>query len=148
MPTRVGSKPVALFALLLFLVVAGCSSSKTPQSTAGGKPEKHLALDLGRRPERLATVAATLGPNDPHDFDLSQLIPTGSRLRQIWFIHGGHAPDQALVEWIRSKNVSLYGGEFCDGVRWGLTLWTQTPPRPADYRAPWKGVAIPILRLA
>jgi hypothetical protein len=150
MSARVASKPVALiFSLMLLigLVGGGCSSSRKPGSTTGGKPEKHLALDLGR-PERLATVAATLGPNDPHDFDLSLLVPKGSRLRQIWFIHGGHATDQVLAEWIRSKNASLYGEEFSDAVRWGLTLWTQTPRRPANYQAPWKGVAIPILRLS
>jgi hypothetical protein len=56
--------------------------------------------------------------------------------------------DQVLVEWVRSKSVSLYGGDFSDSVRWGLTLWTQTPFTPADCQAPWKGVAIPLLRLA
>jgi hypothetical protein len=96
----------------------------------------------------LSFVARTRGPNDPHDFDLSLLIPAGSRLRQAWFIHGGHLPDQVLVEWIRSKTVSLYGYRFSDTVRWGLTLWTQTPFTPADYQAPWKGVAIPLLGLA
>ncbi len=28
-----------------------------------------------------------------------------------------------------------------------LTLWTQTPRRPADYAVPWKGVAVPLMRL-
>jgi hypothetical protein len=150
MPARVGSKPVApivLLMLLIGLVNAGCNSSNQPESAAAKKPKKHLALNLAR-PERLATVVATRGPNDPHEFDLSLLVPTGSRLRQIWFIHGGHAADQVLVEWIRSKSVSLYGEKFSDTVRWGLTLWTQTPRGPADSQAPWKGVAIPTLRLA
>jgi hypothetical protein len=73
---------------------------------------------------------------------------TRARLRQVWFIHGGRQPDQVLVEWIRSRTVSLYGYEFSYTVRWGLILWTQTPPRPANYLAPWKGVAIPLLKLA
>jgi hypothetical protein len=53
-----------------------------------------------------------------------------------------------LVEWVRSNTVSLYGDDFSDSVQWGLTLWTQTPPTPADYQAPWKGVAIPLAKLA
>ena len=150
MPARVGNKPVALIVLptlLICLLCAGCMSSHKPQSAAGGKPEKHLALNPAPS-QRLAVIATTRGPNDPHDFDLSLLIPAGSRLRQLWFVHGGHAPDQVLVEWVRTTTVSLYGYEFSDAVSWGMTLWTQTPPRRADYQAPWKGVAIPLLRLA
>jgi hypothetical protein len=150
MPAPVGTKTVAL-ALLLTLLVgwlgAGCSSSNQHQSAAGGKPGKHLPLRSGP-PELLATVAKTRGPNDPHDFDLSLFIPPGSRLRQLWFIHGGQSADQVLVEWVRSKTISLYGDDFSDAVRWGLILWTQTPPAPANYQAPWRGVAIPLLRLA
>jgi hypothetical protein len=141
-------------ALALFLVAAtGVSCSDSSHSgthrahKAASNGERHLPLRPGR-PKRLSFVARTRGPNDPHDFDLSLLIPAGSRLRQAWFIHGGHLPDQVLVEWIRSETVSLYGYRFSDAVRWGLTLWTQTPFTPANYQAPWKGVAIPLLGLA
>jgi hypothetical protein len=102
--------------LLAGLVCAGCKSSHKSQSAAGGKPEKHLALNPAP-PQRLAVTATTRGPNDPHDFDLSLLIPAGSRLRQLWFVHRGHARDQVLVEWVRSRTVSLYGSEF--SVSWG-----------------------------
>jgi hypothetical protein len=93
-------------------------------------------------------VSTVRGPNDPHDFDLSMLIPRHTRLRQVWFIHGGRKPDQMLVEWLHSTTFSLYGSRLADSVRWGLTLWTQTPLRRADFQAPWKGVAVPLLRLA
>src|SRR5439155_6860954 len=102
--------------------------------------EKRLKIRPGR-PVRLPVTATTRGPNDPHDFDLSLLIPDRGRLRQVWFVHGGRLPDQMLVEWVRSRTASVYGQAFPDSVRWGLTLWTQTPRRPADFQADWKGVA-------
>jgi len=143
-----GPKTGVLIALAMFVALAGggCHGSRKSVGKAG-KPEKHLALNPGQ-PRPLPVIAATRGPNDPREFDLSLLIPRGSRLRQVWFIHGGRERDQVLVEWIRSKKASLYGEEFSDTVRWGLTLWTQTPFTPADYQAPWKGVAIPLLELA
>jgi hypothetical protein len=142
------------FALPLLVIAAlcvSCSGSRHSGSPQRGelvsKGEKRFPVHPGNA-ERLPVLARTRGPNDPHDFDLALLIPRGSRLRQVWFIHGGKARDQVLVEWIRSKTVSLYGEDFSDSVRWGLTLWTQTPPRPADNQAPWEGVAIPLLRLS
>ena len=129
---------LALPIAALALIGSACSSSKRL---------KHLAVHLPPA-KPLSTIAATHGPNDPHDFDLSLLVPRGSRLRQLWFIHGGREPDQVLVEWVRSKTVSLYGSVFSDRVPWGLTLWTQTPRTPGAYQAPWKGVAVPVLKVA
>jgi len=125
MSTRVPSvRRTAGAALALFLVAAtGLSCSDSSHSgthraqKAASNGERHLPLRPGR-PKPLSFVARTRGPNDPHDFDLSLLIPAGSRLRQAWFIRGGHLPDQVLVEWIRSKSVSLYGDRFPDAVRW------------------------------
>lgn len=111
--------------------------------TSLARPPFHLTS-----PSRLPVVETTRGPNDPHDFDLSLLIPRGTRLRQLWYIHGGRQPDQILVEWIRSPHVSMYDHVFPDSVRWGLTLWTQEPRRGADFQAPWKGVALPLLKTA
>lgn len=123
---------------LVLVVLSGSSASR--------RPEPHRTIRPGR-PLLLPVKARTKGPNDPHDFDLSILIPRGSRLRQVWFLHGGREPDQVLVEWIRSRTVSLFD-DFPDSVAWGLTLWTQTPLRPADFEAPWRGVAIPVLKVA
>ena len=96
-------------------------------------------------PLPLRVVAATRGPNDPHDFDLSQLVPPGTRLRQLWYLHGGRKPDQVLVEWIRTSRISLYWQDLPSNVRWGLTLWTQTP-RKFDFQAPWRGTALPLIK--
>src|SRR5436190_6435765 len=98
-------------------------------------------------PSRLTVVARTRGPNDPHDFDLSMLIPHGARLRQLWYIHGGRQPDQVLVEWIRHVAPALYGDSLPDRVAWGLTLWTQSPRAPDNYQAPWIGVAVPLVHV-
>ena len=129
-------------ALAMFTVgfLAGCGSGENP-STA----PKHRVV-RSAPPARLPVIAKTRGPNDPHEFDLSLLIPRGTRLRQAWFLHGGRQPDQVLVEWVRSRIVSLYEAEFPATTRWGLTLWTQTPRRPFNYQAPWKGVPIPLLK--
>jgi hypothetical protein len=134
-------------ALALALVtagfLAGCGGSEEkPRTFAAGR--KHLAVPSP--PARLPVVASTRGPNDPHDFDLLLLIPHGTRLRQVWFIHGGRKPDQVLVEWVRSRIASLYSMDFPENVPWGLTLWTQTPHKPNEFQAPWKGVAIPLLK--
>jgi hypothetical protein len=132
---------VALAALPILLIgLSGAGNS------ASGKPEKHQSV-ASAPPVRLPVVFKTRGPNDPHDFDLSFLIPRRTRLRQVWFIRGGRQPDQVLVEWIRSGRISLYETDFPDTVRWGLTLWTQTPRR-VDYQGPWKGVAIQLLKVA
>lgn len=127
----------------MLLLVLGLSGAAHGGSD---KPQKHQIIHPGP-PLRLPVVFRTRGPNDPHDFDLSYLIPHGSRLRQIWFIHGGRLPDQVLVEWIRSTRTSLYDMDLPDDVPWGLTLWTQTP-RKLDYQAPWQGVAVHLLKVS
>jgi len=130
----------------LAVVAAAAVGSSGSGAALSQVPTKPLPLHSAP-PSPLKLVATVRGPNDPHDFDLSMLIPRSSRLRQVWFIHGGGMPDQVLVEWIRSNAVSPYGSDFSDSVRWGLTLWTPTIAR-ADFQAPWKGVAIPLLKLA
>jgi hypothetical protein len=136
-------RAVLVMALLGLLVGGlGASAADVSASVARRSPVRLT------RPTLLPVVARVRGPNDPHDFDLSLLIPHGTRLRQAWFIHGGRLPDQVLVEWVRSSTVSIYGFDFPDVVPWGLTVWTQTPQKPADFQAPWRGVAIPLLRVA
>lgn len=132
--------PLALFTAGLLTGCGGSAEKPIP----GGRL-KHLTVESAP-PTRLSVIRKVRGPNDPHDFDLSMLIPPGTRLRQVWFIHGGRKPDQVLVEWVRSRIVSLYWQDFPETVPWGLTLWTQTPPKPGDFQAPWKGVAIPLLK--
>ncbi len=134
------SRVIALAAMPMLVVgLRGAGYS------ASGKPEKHQIV-RSAPPVRLPVLFRTRGPNDPHDFDLSFLIPRRARLRQVWFIHGDRKPDQVLVEWIRSRRISLYD-DFREGVPWGLTLWTQTPRR-VDYQAPWKGVAIQLIKVS
>lgn len=121
------------------LLAAGCGGGT-------GLPGADKPLTVKSRPPmRLPFTAKATGPDDAHDFDLSLLVPRGARLRQLWYLHGRHSGSQALVEWIRSKRASVYSGDYPTGVRWGLTLWTQRPPR-VDYQSPWQGVAIPLVR--
>lgn len=97
-------------------------------------------------PTRLPVVVRALGPDNPHQFDLSQLIPRNTRLRQVWYLHGGQSPDQVLVEWVKSKRVSTYG-DFPDDVRWGLTLWARRAG-PPNFQTRWQGVAVPLVKVA
>jgi hypothetical protein len=96
-------------------------------------------------PTHLNVTSRARGPNDPHDFDLSLLVPDRARLRQVWLVRGGRQADQILVEWIKARKASLYGMDFSQNVSWGLTLWTQHPYR-FSFQAPWKGVEVPVLR--
>ncbi len=97
-------------------------------------------------PKHLPVVARTLGPDDPHEFDLSQLIPRRTRLRQVWYLHGGQRPDQVLVEWVKAQRISLYG-DFPDDVQWGLTLWTRSSG-PPNFQTQWRDVAVPLTKVA
>jgi hypothetical protein len=140
-------RQVRIAFVVLTLVLLQSTGSSGWSSGAARKPGQHLTIRPGA-PVRLRIIATTRGPNDPHDFDLSLLVPRRTRMRQVWFIHGGRQPDQVLVEWVRTNTVSLYGQSFPENVPWGLTLWTQSPRRPADFQAPWHGIAIPHLTLA
>jgi hypothetical protein len=124
--------------LLLFAALGG-------DNAIGGAPLKHQKV-ASAPSVQLPLIAKVRGPTTPHDFDLSLLIPRGTRLRRVWFIHGGREADQVLVEWVRSGIVSLYSMDFPMDTRWGLTLWTQTPRERIGFQVPWKGVAIPLLR--
>ena len=136
---------------LTCIVLAGALLTLAPgcgeHAIVGAGAAKSLPL-RSAPVQRLMTTATVRGPNDPHDFDLSLLLPRHARTRQIWFLHGGRQSDQVLVEWVRSATVSLYGANFSDDVEWGLSLWTQTPQRPLDYAAPWRSVAIPVITVA
>jgi hypothetical protein len=125
-------------AVALFVAAAGSAG-------AARTPARYLTVHPGRA-VRLPVIARTRGPTTPHDFDLSLLIPPHTRLRQVWFLHGGRRADQVLVEWVQRGVVSLYAYRFPDTVRWGLTLWTQRPRTGPDYYAPWQGVALPLVR--
>jgi hypothetical protein len=137
---RGSTRLIVALAAIAFIAV-GLSSSG---AAASDRPEKQRRV-RSAPPKRLPVVATARGPNDPHSFDLSLLIPRGARLRQVWFLDGGRQADQVLVEWVQSRIVPLYGEDFPDSVRWGLTLWTQRPRR-FHFQAPWKGVAIPLLK--
>ena len=135
-----GTRYLALAAAATFAVLTGgWIGSRTPQTRLPVRNPRAV---------RLPVTALTRGPNDPHQFDLSLLIPRRARLRQVWFVHGGRQPDQVLVEWVRSGAASIYSDALPDTMAWGLTLWTQTPLRPANFQAPWKGVAIPVLKVS
>jgi hypothetical protein len=135
------ARRAALFSLVAAAVLtSGCGAA--PASRSSDKPLVVRSAAV----KRLPTSARTVGPADPHDFDLARFLPRGARLRQLWYLRGSHSGRQVLVEWILSKQTSLYAGDFPTGVRWGLTLWTQRPRRTNDYQSPWQGVAIPLVR--
>jgi hypothetical protein len=134
---RIGSVTAAV------ALTGGCGGSG--QSASRAAHEKPLVVDSAPV-RRLPAVARSLGPPDPHDFDLALLVPRRARVRQVWYLRGRHAGRQVLVEWIQSARASIYTGDLPPHVRWGLTLWTQRPRRAYDYQAPWQGVAIPLVR--
>jgi hypothetical protein len=98
-----------LTALSAFVV--GCGAREEPAADRFPLP----------KPRPLTPTFAALSPTDPHDFDLVQLVPRHTRLRQVWFLRGGRIDEQVLVEWVTGKP-SLYG-DSPDDIRWGLTLW-------------------------
>jgi hypothetical protein len=115
--------------------VAGCGANAPPASTPF-----RLAP-----PRELTPMFAAVGPTDPHDLDLGQLIPRHTRLRQVWFLRGGRSDEQVLVEWVAGKP-SLYG-DYPDNVRWGLTLWSHAR-KTNGFATKWRGVAVPLIRVA
>ena len=127
---------------LAFLAAAGlaggCGAAAAPGS------EKPLTVKSAP-PNRLHVTQRAVGPPDAHDFDLALLVPRGARLRQLWFLRGRRAGSQVLVEWIRSKNASIYADDFPLHVRWGLTLWTQAPRWAPNFQSPWQGEALPLV---
>lgn len=135
---RIGRSVTAVASFTMLAAACGASEVRD----AGRPPPIRSAP-----PMRLETAFAARGPTTPRDFDLGLLVPGGARVRRVWFLHGGRVRDQVLVEWVRSRRASLYAQDFPERVRWGLTLWTQTPPSTPNFWAPWTGVAIPLARV-
>jgi hypothetical protein len=100
-------------------------------------------------PSKLPVTTRTRAPNtNPHEFDLSMLVPQRARVRQVWFIHGGSRPEQILVEWIRNASPAIFAQDIPDSIPWGLTLWTPSRRKDADDQVRWIGVALPLLKVS
>jgi hypothetical protein len=90
-------------------------------------------------PARQLPVARTLrGDYEAHDFDLSQLIPRGSRINRVWYAPARGYHRQVLVEWTDPHTYVRWGHLGQRIARWGLTLWSSTGSR-------WQAVRIPAI---
>jgi hypothetical protein len=90
-------------------------------------------------PLRLHVLRILSGDDDPHFFDLSQLIPRGSRASQVWYASSRKLHRQVLVEWTERHRHFRHGFMSPEPFRWGLTLWTETSATR------WHAVKIPII---
>ena len=107
---------------------------------ATAKQRKPLAIHTAP-PLHLPVVRTLRGVYDPHYFDLSQLVPRGSRASEVWYAPaGGHRP-RVLVEWTERDKHFRHDHQLPEPFPWGLTLWSFTGSR-------WQAVELPVVRWA
>jgi hypothetical protein len=107
---------------------------------AAAKQRKPLAMHTAP-PLQLAVARTLPGVYDPHYFDLSQLIPRGSRISEVWYPPARRYRQQVLVEWTERHRHFRWGHLTPRPFRWGLTLWSYTGSH-------WRAVKIPVVRWA
>jgi hypothetical protein len=108
---------------------------------AAAKQRKPLVIHTAP-PLHLPVVRTVLGDDDPHAFDLSRLVPPGSRVEQVWFARSRKRHRQLLVEWTERHRHFLHGHMYPEPFRWGLVLWTE------KSAVRWQAANIPIVRWA
>lgn len=102
---------------------------------------KPLAIHVAP-PRQLHVAQVLTGDNDPHGFDLSQLIPRGSRVNQVWYPSTQRNHQQILVEWTDPHRYVVWGALHNRTPRWGLRLWTET------NSTRWYAVDLPVVEWA
>jgi hypothetical protein len=127
---------VALVALLIIGAAVGIAVYAWPASANLPKPfVVHTAP-----PRKMAVVRTLPGDYQAHDFDLSQLIPRGSRVNRVWYPPATRYHQRVLVQWTDPHRYVLWG-KFEREPRWGMTLWSFTGSR-------WRAVNIPVVQIS
>jgi hypothetical protein len=103
---------------------------------ASAKQLKPRGLD-GSPPMGLPVVRTLGGDGDPHDFNLSQLIPHGSQASGVWY-----AGQQILVKWVNRHKHFRHGLAKLSPppYQWGLVMWSE------KSATRWQAVNIPVIR--
>jgi hypothetical protein len=70
---------------------------------------------------------------NPHDLDLSDLVPTAGRLNHVWYVAPGTKRPQVVVGWQHQFGRRIAG---FDSRRYVLTVWSPDRPRLGTVR--WK----------
>ena len=117
---------------LLAVVGAAVGIAVYAWPSAANMP-KPRAVDTAP-PHQLRVIGGPLGDVDPHDFDLSQLIPKGSHATHVWYPR--HR--QILVQWTDPHRYFPVGKLGRTASR-GLRLWTES----TSHR--WQAVDIPVV---
>src|SRR5262249_53862211 len=126
---------------IALVVAAGAAISIAVAAwPAAARQPKPLVIHTAP-PLHLPVFRTLAGDYDPHYFDLSQLIPRGSRASEVWYAPaGGHRP-RVLVDWTERGKQFRHGHQFPRPDRWGLTLWSFTGSR-------WPAVRLPVVQWA
>ena len=125
-------------ALIATLAIAGAAAGIAVYAwPATAKPLKPLVIRSAAA-RRLPVIGTLRGVYYPQDFDLSQLIPRGSRINRVWYSPARKHHQQVLVEWTDRDRYIRWGHLRQRIARWGLTLWSSAGPG-------WRAVRIPVI---
>ncbi len=72
-----------------------------------------------------------MGTEDPHDLDLTQLVPRGGLVDGVWFVPSGRGRAQLVVAWQHGTLRGRPATGYLDQRRYVLTLWD--PEGSADH---------------
>jgi hypothetical protein len=126
----------AIAALVIVGAAAGIAVYAWPASARLPKPfVVHTAP-----PWQLPVVSTLSGDYQAHDFDLSQLVPRGSRIDRVWYAPARRYHQQVLVQWTDPHRHARWG-KLTREPRWGMTLWSFTGSR-------WRAVNIPVVQVS
>jgi hypothetical protein len=125
---------VAIAALTVAGAAVGIGVYAWPASAKLPKP----IVIRSDQAQRLPVVRTFETPFHVHDFDLSQLIPRGSRVERVWYPTAKKNHEQVLVEWIDPHRYYPVGKNGRT-PSWGLRLWSETGRR-------YQAVDLPIQR--
>jgi hypothetical protein len=113
--------------ILVALIVGGATACTSRQRSvsehAATRPAAHV-----RAPLRLRHIE---GPPDPHDLDLSDLVPTEGRIDHVWYVPAGSAKPEVVVGWHHQRGRRIAG---LNTTRYVLTLWSPVRIRPGSAR--------------
>lgn len=107
-------------ALSLTALAAGC---------AGTDPA--APLPSTSEPTAPSSTRSVLGPRDPRELDLADLVPRTGRLDHVWFVPAGSTVPEAVVGWsYRGRHVP----STLSDARYVLTVWHPDHLTPGSSR--------------
>jgi hypothetical protein len=113
--------------ILFGLVVVGAPACASHPRPASHKAATRTAAHVSK-PLRLRRLD---GPTDPHDLDLSDLVPAAGRIDHVWYVRAGSTKPAVVVGWHHQRGRRIAG---FNTTRYVLTIWSPVRIRLGSAR--------------